>query len=361
MGVSAAASSSRTDGRNPRGAHGDTVVRIDGLVKRFAVRRGWKATLRHPRAKEYATALGGVSLEVARGEFFGLLGENGAGKTTLFKVLASLVTPDEGTVTVHGFDVVRDSERVRRLLAPVIADERSLNWRLSARENLRLFAALHNLRGSARDQRVGELMELTGIADTGDKMVGQFSSGMKQRLLIARALLSRPSVLLLDEPTRSLDPLGARRFRQFLREEIVARQGCTVLIATHKAEEALELCNRVAILDRGVVRAAGTPEELSNRIVGERYQLWTLDPSHPALGALAARGIIRVIESGERDDDGWTRLQLEVPGGLRVASELLTHLTAAGVTISSFERGRLPLAELIERIVESREQEGDRA
>lgn len=359
--MSATASSRGARETAAGGGHGDPVVRIDCLVKRFAVRRGLKATLRHPLARELATALCGVSFDVARGEFFGLLGENGAGKTTLFKVLASLVTPDAGTVTVHGFDVVRDSAQVRRLLAPVIADERSLNWRLSARENLRLFAALHNLRGAARDQRVSELMELTGIADTGDKMVGQFSSGMKQRLLIARALLSRPSVLLLDEPTRSLDPLGARRFRQFLREEIVARQGCTVLIATHKAEEALELCNRVAILDRGVVRAVGTPEELSNRIVGERYQLWTLDPSHPALGALAARGIVRVIESGERDDDGWMRLQLEIPGGPRVASEVLAHLTSAGVSISSFERGRLPLAELIERIVESRGQEGTHA
>lgn len=341
-----------------RNGHGhDIVVDVDHLVKRFAVRRGWRATIRHPRAKEYATALGGVSFQVARGEFFGLLGENGAGKTTLFKVLASLVTPDEGTVSVHGHDVVRDGERVRRLLAPVIADERSLNWRLSARENLRLFASLHDLRGAARDRRVSELLELTGIADTGDKMVGQFSSGMKQRLLIARALLSRPSVLLLDEPTRSLDPLGARRFREFLREEIVARQGCTVLIATHKAEEALELCNRVAILDKGVVRAVGTPEELARRIVGERYRLWTLDPSHPALATLETRGVMHVMQRGERDDDGWTPLQVEIPGGPRVASEVLAYIAAAGVTVSSFERGRLPLAELIERIVENRGKE----
>ena len=359
--MSATAISTGAAEKNRSDRERDVVVRVDALVKRFAVRRGWKAMLRHPRAKEYATALGGVSFEVARGEFFGLLGENGAGKTTLFKVLASLVTPDAGSVTVHGFDVVRDSERVRRLLAPVIADERSLNWRLSARENLRLFAALHDLRGAARDQRVSELLELTGIADTGDKMVGQFSSGMKQRLLIARALLSRPSVLLLDEPTRSLDPLGARRFREFLREEIVARQGCTVLIATHKAEEALELCNRVAILDKGVVRAAGTPEELSRRIVGERYRLWTLDPSHPALASLETRGVIHVIGRGERDEDGWTPLELEIPGGPRVASEVLAHMASAGVTVSSFERGRLPLAELIERIVESRGKEGARA
>jgi ABC-2 type transport system ATP-binding protein len=359
VSATAAATSvaARTDGSGER----DAVVRVDGLVKRFAVRRGWKDTLRHPRATEYATALSGVTFDVARGEFFGLLGENGAGKTTLFKVLASLITPDEGTVTVHGFDVVRHGDRVRRLLAPVIADERSLNWRLSARENLRLFAALHDLRGAARDRRVGELLELTGIADTGDKMVGQFSSGMKQRLLIARALLSRPAVLLLDEPTRSLDPLGARRFREFLREEIVARQGCTVLIATHKAEEALELCNRVAILDRGVVRAAGTPEELSRQIVGERYKLWTLDPSHPALASLEARGVLHVVQRGERDEEGWTPLQLEIPGGPRIASEVLGHMASAGVTVASFERGRLPLAELIERIVESRGKEAGRA
>jgi hypothetical protein len=117
----------------------------------------------------------------------------------------------------------------------------------------------------------------------------------------------------------------------------------------------------VAILDRGVVRAVGTPEELSSRIVGERYQLWTLEPSHPALAALAARGSIRAVEIGERDDDGWTRMQIEIPGGPGVASEVLAHLMSEHMRISSFERGRLPLAELIERIVESRDQEASHA
>lgn len=331
-----------------------TMVRVDGLTKRFPIRRGWMQTIRRPFAREHATALAGVTFTVERSEFFGLLGENGAGKTTLFKILASLIVPDAGTVTVNGLDVVKDSARVRGLLAPVIADERSLNWRLSARENLRLFAALHNLHGAAGEHRVNELMDITGIADTGTKMVGQFSSGMKQRLLIARALLSRPSVLLLDEPTRSLDPLGARRFREFLRDEIVARQRCTVLIATHRAEEALELCDRIAILDRGVVRAVGTPTELASRIVGERYYLWTLAPSHPALTCLAAQGTVTNLVIGERDEAGWTRVQLEIPGGPRTASDVIAALAAEQMPIASFERVRLPLAELIERIVANR-------
>ena len=127
-----------------------------------------------------------------RGEFFGLLGPNGAGKTTLFKILATLVLPDEGSITVEGCDVVANAAGVRRVLAPVIADERSLHWRLSAYENLRLFAVLQGVGPAVLRHRVMQLLEAVGLADEGSKMVGTFSSGMRQRLLIARALHCDP-------------------------------------------------------------------------------------------------------------------------------------------------------------------------
>src|SRR5690606_12283158 len=192
-------------------------------------RRTWRQMLRQPFGRsERATVVDNVSFEVQKGEFFGLLGANGAGKTTLFRILAARLLPDTGTATVAGTDVVKDPARTRALLTPVVTDERSLHWRLSARENLELFAALFGLRGAAADARIDQLLASVELDDAGDKMVGTFSSGMKQRLLIARALLGQPRVLLLDEPTRSLDPISARRFRRFLREEITGRQGCTV-------------------------------------------------------------------------------------------------------------------------------------
>ena len=331
----------------------DVVVRVDALTKRFAVRRGWAEMVRHPRAVRYATALDDVHLEVRRGELFGLLGPNGAGKTTLFKILSTLVTPDGGDAVVDGCHVVRDAARVRRLLAPAIPEERSLSWRLTARQNLDVFAALHGLAGAAARRAVDEVLAVTELSDTGTKMVGQFSSGMRQRLLIARALLGRPSILLLDEPTRSLDPISARRFRTFLHDEIVRRRGCTVLLATHRAEEALELCDRVAVLDRGRVSATGAPDALMRDIAGARYQVRIQIGNVSTIRDIArpSRGSVRVIECGEPDAEGWVGVDLEIAGGSTGAAACSSALAARGVAVASFERVTLPLDELIERLV----------
>lgn len=329
-------------------------VVLDGLTKSFPARRGWLETIRHPRSTQYQAVLRGVSCSVNEGEFFGLLGPNGAGKTTLFKILATLILPDAGTATISGLDVVQDSRAVRRVLSPVIADERSLYWRLTSRENLELYGALQGLTRGASRTRAGELLEVVGLDDTGDKMVGSFSSGMKQRLLIARALIAYPRVLLLDEPTRSLDPLSARRFRAFLREEITGRQGCTVLLATHNAEEALELCDRVAVLNRGRLLAAGTAQSLARELGDDRYRLWTNDPSHPGIAALSERGVVGEITARGSDESGWTVLEMDVPGGLERAAQVVAFLTEQGVSIARFEHVELTLADLIERVVEQR-------
>lgn len=337
-----------------RSSESAPAVVLDGLTKSFPTRRGWLETIRHPRSTQYQTVLRGVSCTVREGEFFGLLGPNGAGKTTLFKILATLVLPDEGSATISGLDVVQDSRAVRRVLSPVIADERSLYWRLTSRENLELYGALQGLTRAAARARAGELLEIVGLDDTGEKLVGSFSSGMKQRLLIARALIAQPRVLLLDEPTRSLDPLSARRFRAFLREEITGRQGCTVLLATHNAEEALELCDRVAVLNRGRLLAAGTTQSLASELGDDRYRLWTTDPGHPGIASLWERGVVGEISTRALDENGWTVLEMDVPGGLERAAQVVAFLTEQGVTIARFEHVELTLADLIERVVEQR-------
>ena len=333
-------------------------IRLTHLTKRFAVRRSWRSTLVHPRRREWTTALDDVTCTVGEGEFFGLLGPNGAGKTTLFKVLATLVLPDRGSAAVGGFDVVHQPGQVRQVLAPVITDDRSLYWRLTAGENLELYARLHDLPKSRVAQRVGELLEVVGLGDAGPKMVGAFSSGMKQRLLIARALIARPRILLLDEPTRSLDPLSARTFRSFLREEISGRQRCTVLLATHNTEEALELCDRVAVLHRGRLLAVGVAAELSRRGGSDRYRLWTRSPVPGSLAALQREGVVDGIETLP-DSDGWSRVEMDVAGGLEGAARVTDGLGRAGAAIGRFELIQRSLADLIEGIIASRPSPSD--
>jgi ABC-2 type transport system ATP-binding protein len=329
-------------------------VELWGVGKRFPRRRPLWETLRRPLAREWVTALEGVSLQARAGECVGLLGPNGAGKSTLFRVLTTLVLPDAGRAAVGGADVVEDADVVRRIAASANPDERSLYWRLSARENLRLYASLRGLDGAERDGRVTEALAAVGLED-GDQLVGRLSTGLRQRLLIARALVGRPSVLLLDEPTRGLDPVAADRVRAFLRDEVVARRGCTVLIATHTAEEAFDLCDRVVVLHRGRVLAEGAARVLAARHVEDRYDLWLP-------GARAAGDVFRLLAparplaTAPAEEPGWTRLRVRLPGGADAVAALVRRLAASEVPVARVEAVRPSLAELLAAIT----ADGDR-
>jgi ABC-2 type transport system ATP-binding protein len=331
------------------GVSSSPAVVLRGLTKSFPKQRGWRAMF-SGRAPESVRALSDVSCEVRAGEFFGLLGENGAGKTTLFKILATLVTPDSGSAIVGGHDVLKAPSRVREVLAPVIADERSLHWRLSGRENMRLFAALHGLRGAQATRRIEELLALVNLVDAADRLVSGYSSGMKQRLLVARTLLARPSVLLLDEPTRSLDPISARSFRQFLRADVALAQGCTVLLATHNAEEAFELCDRVGVLHRGRLVATGATPELAREVGEDRFAIWIRPADQSAIATLSTRGVVREVKVME-DVDGWSRIECDLRGGLDGAAEAIAFLALRGVSVARCEPVKLSLADLLERVL----------
>jgi ABC-2 type transport system ATP-binding protein len=215
-------------------------------------------------AKRYGEveAVRGISFAASPGEVFGLLGHNGAGKTTTIRMLTGRTPPTSGTATVGGHDVVTDRDAARGLLNLVFEDQ-NLYERLSGRDNLRLFADLY---GAPRE-RTDELLERVGIASAAGRKVKTYSTGMKQRLLLARGLVNDPAVLFLDEPTRGLDPMSARNLRTIVRE--LSAGGTTIVLTTHDMVEADELCHRVAFLSEGRIVALDTPRELKLRIGDE--------------------------------------------------------------------------------------------
>ncbi len=228
----------------------ETVI-LESVSKAFRHRPALLPWLGQERRGE-THALLGVSLTVKAGEVLVLLGPNGSGKTTLLKLVSTMLLPDTGRIVVGGADAARDPGAVRRQVGFAVGAERSFFPRLTARENLEFFAALDDVGRSERRERVDRTLERAGLAEAADLLVMKFSSGMYQRLGIARALLKRPAVLLLDEPTRSLDPSAASRLWLLLRE--MAESGATVLVTTHHFDEAVAVADSVAVLCRGVLK-----------------------------------------------------------------------------------------------------------
>jgi ABC-2 type transport system ATP-binding protein len=222
---------------------------------------GWRA-LTQPVAQATEKALAGVSFDVKENEAVALIGSNGAGKSTLLRILATLIIPTRGQATVGGFDVERESEDARRLFGYHTGGDEGFYARLSARENLTFFAAMNNLSRTDIRQRIEAIAELMGIHNDLNRQVRTFSTGMMHRLGLARALLHRPAILLLDEPTRSLDPLAAAAFRRLLKEDLVRKGGATLLFASHTLSEVEELADRVILLDGGRVIAFDSPRAI---------------------------------------------------------------------------------------------------
>lgn len=204
-------------------------------------------------------ALDGVNLQVAPGEIFGIMGPNGAGKTTLIKVLSTLILPTSGRAFIHGYDLLSQPERVKSLIGLVSGDDRSFYWRLSCRENLLFFATLYDLSPSQARSRIAGLSRLLDLEDFLDRRYGYCSSGMKQRLALARSLIHGPRVLLMDEPTKSLDPGAAKNLRHYI-QELVQDGQYTVVLVTHRWEEAQKLCQRVGLMHRGRIQVYPTAQ-----------------------------------------------------------------------------------------------------
>jgi len=235
-------------------------IKLHNISKTFT-ERNWKTFLfRKPRQ---TLALDNVSLTVEKGEIMGLLGPNGAGKTTLIKILSTLVAPDSGEGTISGLSIATQSLAIRNTIGVVSTNDRTFYWRLTGRENLDFFATLYNLSGSLKTKRIEQSLQLTDMEDKADSRFMSYSSGQKQRLAIARAMLADPEVLLMDEATTSLDPIAKRKLLNFTKETLAKQEQKSIVWCTHNLQEAEEICNRVTILHRGKVLYCGKLQEMS--------------------------------------------------------------------------------------------------
>ena len=237
-------------------------IAIRNLSKAYPGRFELRTLLGRTPRKEPVHALRDVTFEVNEGEIFGLIGPNGAGKTTLTKIIATLVQPTEGSVTVKGFDSVHESAALRKLIGLAAAEERSFYWRLTVEQNLMFFARLYNVPKREARTRIAELLTQLDLEHSARKRFGELSTGNKQRMALARALLNNPPILLLDEPTRSLDPLAAARMRSFIGSLATADPPVTILLTSHNLNEIEELCRRIAIISHGRIRELDTPDRI---------------------------------------------------------------------------------------------------
>jgi len=238
------------------------IIETRNLCKIFVHPRRYRDLLLHPFLKNETIALENINFSVNKGELFGLLGPNGSGKTTLIKILSTLILPTKGKAYICDHDVMLNEKQGERMIGLVVSDERSFYWRLTGKQNLLFFAALNNIPTSEAEKRIENLSVLVGLHDDIHKTFQNLSSGARQKMALARGLLTDPEILFLDEPTRNLDPIIASSLRVFIRKVLVGQFGKTVFMATNNLQEAEEMCDRIAIIQRGNVRKSGTLSEI---------------------------------------------------------------------------------------------------
>jgi ABC-2 type transport system ATP-binding protein len=299
-------------------------------------------------------ALDGVDLEVASGELFGLLGPNGAGKTTLIKILTTLLLPTDGTARVFGFDVARETTQVRRIMNIVSGGEQSGYGLLQVREQLWMFSQFYGIPVREGWRRVDELIEAVGLVEQRHQKISALSTGQRQKLNLARALINDPWILFLDEPTLGLDVSAARAVRELVREWREAVPGRTILLTSHYMAEVDELCDRLAIVDRGRILAMGTPEELKHRVQGGsifRLELDQLPDDGEGLRRLS--GVRSAVLAGAEDEDAERQtvvidLQLADDSAL---GDVISPLTAQQAHLVSLQKREPTLEDVFVELV----------
>jgi ABC-2 type transport system ATP-binding protein len=303
-------------------------------------------------------ALDGIDLVVHPGELFGLLGPNGAGKTTQIKILTTLLLPTSGSAHVFGFDVVDETKQIRRIMNMVAGGEQSGYGILKAREQLWMFSQFYGLTAREGWDRVEQLIDAVGFREQAHQKVSTLSTGQRQKLNLARGFLNDPWVLFLDEPTLGLDVAAARVVRELVQEWQAAVPGRTILLTTHYMAEADELCERVAIVDRGKILAIGTPAELKRRVQREsifRLELEHFDGGPKALAELP--GVLKASAATPTDTssgDGAGRDVVDLKVILAEDSALsgvVQAVTGMGAEITALQKSEPSLEDVFVELV----------
>ncbi|WP_253739075.1 ABC transporter ATP-binding protein [Halohasta salina] len=288
----------------------------------------------HVTYEDGTEAVQGVSLDVKEGEFFGFLGPNGAGKTTTIKTLVTLLYPTQGAVHINGYDTKTDPQAVRESIG-YMAQETSIDFELTPRENLRVACRIYGVPKAQREERIEELLDLVDLQDVADKRAETFSGGMQKRLDTATVLVHRPPVVFLDEPTTGLDPEARLRVWNYF--EKINEQGTTVFLTTQYLEEANELCDRLAILQDGQITHTGTPAALKSAVGTETVTLSLDKPTDETQRrALEAVRRLNALDAAriETTADG---LVIDADNARAATSDLFTELAAADTAVDDFE------------------------
>lgn len=279
--------------------------------------------------KREVEALKGISLEIEQGEIFGLLGPNGAGKTTLIKLLTTLLLPTSGTASLNGFDVLTNENEVRASVGCMLMGERGLYWKLSARENLEYFGALYHLSPAERKARAQKIIKMLKLDELADRSVESYSSGQKMKVAFGKSLINDAPILILDEPTNTLDVPSASELRAIVRQ--MNQEGKTIIYTTHIMAEADTLCDRVAIIDYGELLALGTPSDLKKSLGKETVTQFEGVIPHKALDAVKLLPI--VTQANLSITDGASQLNVVTNNGSNTLPKLIETLNEAGASI----------------------------
>jgi ABC-2 type transport system ATP-binding protein len=252
------------------------------------------------------TAVDDVSFDVKKGEIFGLLGPNGAGKSTTLRILSTLARPTRGTAAIGGYDIVKSDTEVRKLIG-IVSEKMIMYDRLTARENLWFFGSLFEIPSDVLTRRIDELLELVQLTKWKNSLVGTFSTGMRQRMNVVRALLNMPRVLFLDEPTLGLDPQSSVEIREFVKK-LNRENGTTIIVTTHTMVDADMLCDRIAIIDHGKVVALDTSTNLKKLISGGDSTILKLGVSNLTADLLETLRTLDCVQSVSQENSTHVRL-----------------------------------------------------
>lgn len=316
-------------------------IEMQNIFKTFTI-RSWRQILLRRNYKEI-NALKGVSCTVDRGEIVSLLGLNGAGKTTLIKILAGLVIPDSGTARINGIDTSLSNPKTRQLVGLVNTNARSFYWRLTGRQNLTFFASLYNLSPADRHKRVARLLDWLEVADKADIPFMKYSSGQQQRLAIGRALLGDPEILLMDEPTSSLDPIAAARLRNFVKNELAGLEGKAILWCTHDLKEAENISDRIAILHKGKIIVQENLQSIRNFMKTENRYLLKIRYPNDSVPDVLKPLTIGYTKTGDMLE---VEIQTEEPD----IPLLLQKLAGDGIEVFMVKTVEIPLEQVFERL-----------